>query len=915
MSRTIPRLPVHRGVVNASGFLVGTGIAGELEARRRVLALWAPGAQVHWLEDGWLIRLPRPVRVNCDRAPGLPLVEEKVLAAKVLVALPLPAEELAALHPRDGAVVRLRGGSLVADLPSSAELVDPADWLGVEGFGLIVTAPLGDPPAEPEAREEAAASFDPRAHLLGVPPADPRLREVLAALGKTEPAAGAAGRRRPRTSRGGTVAHWLHGVGSTLWGLLRKPSPAGAGESRAPAPSAAATPSLGGRIADSLHRVASRMVLASRLSRLVGRRHAAYIQRMMEMFERGDVQEALRLAIPLGGSAGEALRGLPLRPPARRRDLRIRPRETRTWAVVGLAPDLFTELQRLYRNAFHRLEFQERFEEAAFLLAEVLQANEEAVAFLERHGRLRLSAEMAEARGLPPGLVVRQWFLAGDRKRALRIARRTGAFADAVTRLERSRQPGEARELRLLWAEGLAQGGDYAAAVEVVWPLPDSRELALAWMDRAIDQGGPSAGRMLARKLAAVPEQFEKIREQVVALLESWRAEGAAARLAFADSLRQGPRTPEAMTLARAAVRAIARDSGSLGARMPPAEFHQLVTFAGDGSLRADAPALPLARRAAWTSKDEVWRVEVAAPDAGTMPAYDAAFLPSGLTAVALGEAGVRLVSRAGRTVAEIDQPAHRLVLSDHGDRALALARRGDAWRLARIDFPTRKAEVWCDARIGAFAPDYDGSLWFVTSEHGLTAIETTGQRFDGPWGIPDLPGSARAVARSTSRCSLLVAGATPEVWTWELPSFTLRSRGSVSPPLPEDELHSRHRTVAPDGTLIEQSIGFSTGRRLALKLHVHGRCEFDIPLPGEGWASEPVVSPAWVASPVHGPEGTRVYLTHVETGRVRAEVTLARAGRVTLRLTAQDFTVVDDRGRVVILDLENGQMRRDLRL
>ncbi|HSF41214.1 MAG TPA: bpX6 domain-containing protein, partial [Thermoanaerobaculia bacterium] len=577
MSRRVPRLAVHRGVVSAAGFLVESGLAGDSEARRRVLALWTPGTRVHRLPEGWLVRLPRPVSVDCGRAPGLPLVEAKIPGGTVLLALSLETAELAALAAGDGAVVRLRGGTFAIDRPADAESEDPASWLGVEGFGVVETAPLGEPPPGPQAQEEPAQSFDPRAHLAGVPPADPRLRDVLAALGKTKPAAAAG--RRPRTSRGGAVAHWLHGVGSTLWGLLRKP-----------APDAVDAPSPTGRMADVLHRLASRMVLASRLSRLVGRRHAAYIQRMMEMFERGDIQEALRLAIPLGGPTEEALRGLPLRRPPRRRDLRIRPQETRTWAVVGLAPDLFTELQRLYRETFRRLESQERIEEAAFLLAEVLHANEEAVAFLERHGRLRLAAEMAEARGLPPGLVVRQWFLAGDRKRALRIARRTGAFADAVTRLERGRQPGEARELRLLWAEALAQGGDFAAAVEVVWPLSDARGLALAWMDRAIGQGGPSAGRMLARKLAAVPEQFEKIRDQVIEMLESWRAEGAAARLAFADTLRQGPRTPEAMTLARAAVRAIARDSGRLGARMPPAEFRQLVHFAGDGSLRADAP-------------------------------------------------------------------------------------------------------------------------------------------------------------------------------------------------------------------------------------------------------------------------------------------------------------------------------------
>jgi len=81
---------------------------------------------------------------------------------------------------------------------------------------------------------------------------------------------------------------------------------------------------------------------------------------------------------------------------------------------------VYGELRRLYREAFHRLESQERIEEAAYLLAEVLHAHEEAVGFLERHGRFLLAAEMAEARHLPPGLVVRQWLLAGNRERALR---------------------------------------------------------------------------------------------------------------------------------------------------------------------------------------------------------------------------------------------------------------------------------------------------------------------------------------------------------------------------------------------------------------------------------------------------------------------------------------------------------------
>src|SRR6185369_2297548 len=156
---------------------------------------------------------------------------------------------------------------------------------------------------------------------------------------------------------------------------------------------------------------------------------------MMDMFERGDINEALKHAIPLGDltslTQAPALGG---RCVSKR--ITILPGRARNVRGIGLGTDVMSYLYQLYRASFKRLEAQNRIEEAAFVLAELLRANEEAVAFLERHGRLRLAAELAEGRELPPGLVVRQWFIAGDIKRAVAIARRTRAFADAVARLE-----------------------------------------------------------------------------------------------------------------------------------------------------------------------------------------------------------------------------------------------------------------------------------------------------------------------------------------------------------------------------------------------------------------------------------------------------------------------------------------------
>ncbi len=663
---------------------------------------------------------------------------------------------------------------------------------------------------------------------------------------------------------------------------------------------------FGARFATTLHRLTGRTALASRLSRSIGRRHAAYLRKLRDMFENGDIDNALRHAIPLTVEAGP--RRLPLRPLSTHAGLHVRPERSRPWSAAEISPDLRGELRRLYREAFHRLEAQARVEEAAFLLAEVLHAHEEAVAFLERHGRMRLAAEIAEAHDLPAGLVVRQWFLAGDRRRGLRIARRAGAFGDAVTRLERSRKAKEAAGLRRLWARELAAAGDYAAAVDVLWPLSEERRRTLGWMDRAIEQGGAPAGRMLARKLALAPELFAATRGTAAALLESWRAESAAARLAFADAVRRGPRNPAATTLARAALRSVVRDSGRFGARMSSADLRQLATFTGDSALRADILALPLPAQEPWIARRGTWRVEIAARDAGTLPVHDAAFLPNGLTAVALGESGVRLLARGGRTVAELDQPAHRLVVSDHGDRAIALARRGDAWRLARLDFLARRAETWCEARLEAFAPDYDGALWFVVGNDGLVAVETAAAGFDGSWGVSRLPGPALAVARSTTRCSLVFGGEAHEVWTYELPSLTLRRRDTVPPPA--EHRRSHPVAISPEGTLAE-ALGVA-GKTV---LHAHGDSPFEVPLSGPGKPGEPAVAGDWAALPVLTAEAILVHLLHLPSAAVRAEVALDRAARVSLRLNPQSLTLADDRGRVMVLDLENGQVRRDFRV
>jgi hypothetical protein len=957
MKAVRPRALKHRGTVDASGFVFDRRLIGIAEARRRVLAVWTQGAQVFQLDDALLVRLPSPQQVSCAAATGAPLVKSN----DVLLAAPLAADELKAIDAPGNSVVLVRGGAIAVVPLFDSISQHPADWLDVELFKVIETSSLGAPPAAPRIAEEKP-SFDARQKLDGVPSEAPELAEVLAALRSP------AEQPDRDTRREGTASNWREGVarmlerfsaaptyisggvarlGETFRGVIGKlfgnsstsQTPSKTTSAQASQQPVNRGPSLGKKLSAKLRQWAARMLIATRLSRVIGKRQARYVYRMMEMFERGDLQEALRHAIPIDGLAS-ALSSPALNVPTARASLSLSPYQARASSSIYMGDDLLGQLRRLYRASFERLEAQGRIEEAAFVLAELLQANEEAVAFLERHGKLKLAAEMAEGRDLAPGLVVRQWFMAGDKQRAVMIARRTKAFADAVIRLERTDKK-QAEILRLLWSGALAEAGEYAVAVEVVWPIEAGRNLARDWLEKAIEMGGTSGARMLARKLSLLPQTFDTVKEQALVLLEDESLERASARLSFANTLKNGERTPQARTLARAAIRAVLRDAAYTDEAVSAQQFRQLIDFAADAALRSDAPPLPVVKREPLSSRKSPLQHRIAASDVGTAAIHDLAFLPDGRTVVALGEAGARLLTRDGRTVAHFDQPAHRLVLSDNGDRAIALAKRGEVWRLARLDFLSWRSDYWVEARIDAFANDYDGSMWFIGAGEDFYAIDATAKRFDAIWRVPDIEGSVLAIARSSSSCRFLIESWGLEEWHYELPSLRLRSRYRMNLSSVETGTsirHSTHLTLSADGALadnslylhIEEGPHIISGTPVTLKkismpltLFVNGTLLREIqttsdeePKPIEEYKPvTPSIFGNWVAASVMDKDEARVLLIDGKEGKVRAEIVLEKATTLAVRVQSEVVAIADNRGRVLVMEINSGHLIRNLRI
>jgi len=915
------RYIVHHGHVLAAGFLLDPALIGWSEVQCRALALWSPGTRFFHIAGGLVVRLPAPVRIDCESSIGLPLTASGVL----LLGAPFTSDELKSLNETSESVVTIRAGSIMVERIADAVAVRPESWLNVDAYNIVETTTLGEIPAKPKLTAEPRPA-DIRSNLSGVPPEAPELGKILKSLRSgTKSEGGATG--ADFASEAG--AWFVRGV-RDFFNILGSPSALSNAINPAVRP-----PGLLKRLAAGLDDLAARLLRNSKLAQLLGRAHAEYLEKMIQMFERGDMNEALRHAIPLGGQAEADLLTL-LRPITPRGDLRIVPRQVPASGTINAGHDLLAELRRIYRASFERLEAQGRIEEAAFVLAELLKANEEAVAFLEKHGKLRLAAEIAEARDLAPGLIVRQWFIAGDRDRAVAIARRTSAFGDAVVRLERSNKE-DAKVLRLLWAAFLADTGQYASAVDVIWQNESARHLATKWLDQAIELGGPSGARCLARKVTRVPEAFEDTRSRAIALLEDESSENSDSRLMFAQNLTAGERTPEAMALSRISTRSVIRDAGLGYQAISPPTLRKFVDFAGNVALGADIVPIPEIQASRLDRVKSPVELTIGGNDLGTVAVTDAAYLPNGQTIVALGEAGALLINSNGKTVAHFDQPAHQLVVSDHGDRAIAVAPRGESSHLSRLDFLNRCGRPWHDARLLRVASTYDGSMWFVAEGKDLYAIDATSNKFDALWRVPDI-GPALSIVRAQGECRVLtVNGDGYEEWRYVIPSLKLTRR--IAFHLEDESGFTAFGLCIEPESVPNQAFYTLVGKpiegepttpiavppdimagdmifSLSLRQFAEGKVFREIPL--FNCAKVPyrmVVSYHWMAFPIPVQNGARLLLIDTKETQLRFNLLLTGAEHVAIKIADGKLVVTDDKGRLIVIDLASGRVLRNLRI
>lgn len=1190
-----PRRLVHQGTVLAEAFWLDTSILGTNLTRQRILEMRGV-KEVRRMEGGLFVRLQAPVWVASDHAPGVPLVLEH----ETFTSAPFDPDELDELAAPTGTVVLVRAGECVVVAPDSCELEDVASWIDLSDWKLENVQPLGivwtSPRAAPRAKD-----IDPRKVAgIGAPPKE--ADAVLAALRRDQATSSPA--RSP-----GIAASLLTSISTFLSSIaarLRRP-PSQTSEQPSTSRALVAMPAKpqprgdwADRLRMALNSAAARFLLWARLASWIGRQQAEYLDKTLSLFDSGDLDEALRHAIPLGTGTGQP-KPLALSVPTPRTDLSIRPIQTEASSTLGFGGNVFEALRARYRKAVEVLEKQGKIKEAAFVLAELLGAHEEAVSFLEKHGEYQLAAELAEGRQLEPALVVRQWILAGNRERAVLIARRTGAFAAAIAKLEQS-HPEQAAVLRVLWANQLASSGAYAAAVQAIWPVEKARNLARDWIDRGIAVGGVPGARLLATKAWLVPEEFASVcavirnlpRDDADDSVDTWTAlaqsvlanpssktmrilarsclrmllphvaesttkslvdrlttltedhvliadlrrqefkpapvhevrlrVGACTDVGLARDVNEDgywvwmvddegckpfPRTSDEMQIPpRGAVFAVADGCGGRQAvKVVQLVFGTIATYLRSADKRPENISSSLAQAveeagvavfkkgvedrkfagsgatitAGWMMGDTLWiaqvgdtraylyrdgrlalltkdhslvnelidtgkltveeaatfehksvitralgtvervkvdmyrlalhdgdrillctdgvhgllkhdemadalrrpknvqnqpefepksacfvlkqkvyeaqapdnlamvivdvhlrqgpsigwslpiaeRIEIGdapapappekrlitrdATDRGTMDVYDAVVLPGGRLLVALGEAGVRMVSPEGKTLVHFDQPAKRIVLSDHGDRAIVLIVRGGSCRTARIDLVRRRAERWFDAVLRDFADTFDGSLWFVSLGSQVSAIDALENEFQSIWSLHEQCSMPILVMRSTNGVGFIIRH---ETWCYELPSFRLRKNVS----LPDN-------TGAAWGDIK----GISDGSVVCwLGDSFAGNCAPTMAHAGDkSWTSLGDCQSDDHEEPRVAIEETAKYgafyrchdeVLHVDVYNLREkkmhlQVRLEKTSRAHVRFQGPNMVVADDRGRVIVVNIERNKILHEWRI
>lgn len=710
MTETLLREPLWRGWQAVSGLWLGAAWLSLAQRRARLLAQWRPGSRALRFDDGDLLLWPDTRWRECADLPGWPLCQ---IGAR-LSAAPLAPAELAQMA--DGELVLVTGAGAVARSLRAGVAIDLSAEIDLSAYVLVQPLSLQSPSAP---RVAPLGGRDVR-QLVGaaVPPPSAQRAEFLQALAARQRA------ERSATGAAGTpvaAGGWLQRLSQRLLG-----SGLTAAGTALPARQAPAAPS---RWRDWL----TRLALATRVAALLGARQGAWMRQLLQALDRGDLDEALRHALPIDGQ-GPSL-GTAFGVPEVRADFRLS-RTLGASTSMHLPDELQHTLRQRYRAAFERLDRAGDIDRAVYVLAELLNARKEALDYLVRHGRAEQAAELALGWDMPAALCIRLLMLAGDPPRAVLLARRDHAYGEAVTLLQES-HPALADQLRGEWGQTLRASGDWLAAIEIIWPVPALQQQACMWLLQAEAAGADLGARALAVRARLLPDSLDDHSAAIAALCDPWADPDDRHALA-ADLLARHVDHPAGRALAGLLLPAISADLAA-GHPKALALLPALKRLAANAALNADAPPWPVQTAVSlWSRVDALL---LTPPVAGRYAIHDVIALPGRRYLCARGEAGVVLIDHRGRVRQRYDVPCDTLIASHSGAVALALIARDRRTRIERIDLVQEQTLTLQTLALESHASIFDGHSWSVVIDQQLLLLDVSRPQADALWRVGDLPG------------------------------------------------------------------------------------------------------------------------------------------------------------------------------
>lgn len=653
------------------------------------------------------------------------------------------------------------------------------------------------------------------------------------------------------------------------------------------------------------------LAITSKFSELLNRRQSAYMRRMLKMFEEGDIAEALRHALPLGGEQGNL--GQAFGTPTRRDDLALGKRSG-PGTAISLGEDLEAHLRKVYRQHFEKLDREGRIDEAVFILAELLKARPEALDYLERHLRFRQAADLALAWDMPADSIVRLHCLAGDWRIALQVARRDNAFANAVEMLEK-KWPQAAKRLREDWAEMLVARGDWLEAVDAIWPLPDKQEQAAQWLLCAEESGGGLSAEALVKRAVLLPDTLDAYAARLKALRDDPALAGE--RLALAQALNRVGTVPRARSneqlqlLARLVLPPLLEDHARSRVNLSRRDLQSLLNLSQDKLLQADLPPKGLPQHDASPLLQRTSPLQWQAPPAGQRAILDAAPLAEGRTLIALGEAGLAVLDDLGRPLFRFAEPGHRIVLARNRRVALALARRDQVWRITKLDLVSRKATDLGVLAIDFHAHEFDGTSWTIGDSRSVRVVDVD-RAFAVVWHVSDLPGQLLAFQGCAGFEQWLVEdgrGGT-ELWRYALPARRLNHRYEVLPSRHEGGVYIPN----PDGGLLEIWFRGNEAGEQSLLMHAHGSTR-EVALPGvtadQVGKMSIKLADGWLLVGAAAETGmTHWWLINPRNLKTCAELDWPSNTPLQSRSLEHDWRLFDQTGRLLRLDTLTSELR-----